>query len=223
LTGCTLGVEGESGYSNWGGYYGGYAITKGCKYPYKALDLLEYMVSPEGSTLRLYGIEGTHYTVADDGSIEVNLEGRNAERVQYFGSVTNADGTTSLGGLHTIGGRFGYAVDWDYYETSGGQIAVKTDIGSLYPAYGSLVRQAISYTKDLQTSKLLNVTSFPSTIDIKRADVQNLASAYINTAIIGKASNLESGWANMLKELEKAGYGTVKAVMKETAEELGII
>lgn len=222
LTGCKLGVAGEKGYSNWGGYYGGYAVTKGCRYPYKALDLLEYLISPEGSALRLYGIEGTHYTKNEDGTITADVDGRNSERLQYFASVTNADGTSSVAGLHMIGGRFGYAVDWDYFESSGGQIAVATDIGSLYPAYGDLVRQALAYTKDVQTSRLLNVTAFPSTIDTKRAEVQSLSNAFINKAIVG-TENLDSGWTNMLAELDKAGYSTVKAVMQETAYELGII
>ena len=41
LTGKTLGVEGERGYSDWGGDYGGYAITKGTKDVYKTLDETE--------------------------------------------------------------------------------------------------------------------------------------------------------------------------------------
>ena len=68
LTGKTLGAEGERGYSDWGGDYGGYAITKGTKDVYKTLDLLEYLISPEGSKLRLYGIESTHYTYDEEGN-----------------------------------------------------------------------------------------------------------------------------------------------------------
>lgn len=221
LTGCVLGVNGERGYSNWGGYYGGYAITKGTEDPYKTLDLLEYLVSPEGQTLRLYGIEGTHYTKDEKGNIVANVEGRNGERVQYFSEVTNLDGTTSCAGLHQIGGRFGYAVDWEYFEQTG-KIQVGTDIGMLYPKYGKLVRQAVEYTEYLQTSKLLNVTAFPSTITTQTSEVMNISGSFINRAIIGTA-NLNGDWDKMLSELDRAGYKTVKAVMKETAIELGII
>ena len=220
LTGCTLGVAGERGYSNWGGYYGGYAITQGTKDPYKALDLLEYLVSPEGSVLRLYGIEGTHYTV-ENGKIIPNVPGRNSERVQYFSAVTNADGTTSCAGLHQIGGRFGYHVDWEYFDQTG-VIKVATDISSLSAKYADLVRQAVDYTQYLQTPKLLNVTAFPATIDTQKAEVMRISSAFINRAIVG-AKNLDSDWDAMLKELDRAGYQTVKAVMTETALELGII
>lgn len=163
LTGCTLGVEGESGFSNWGGYYGGYAVTKGTADPYKTLDLLEYLVSPEGSVLRLYGIEGKHFYYDGDGEIVVDLDGRNSERINYFSTVTNPDGTETCAGLHKMGSLFGYNVDWDYFEETGA-IAVATDIGALYPKYSALVSQAFEYTKALQTPRLLNVTAYPSTI-----------------------------------------------------------
>jgi len=220
-TGCTLGVEGEKGYSNWGGYYGGYAITKETKDPHKALDLLEYLVSEEGAELRLYGIEGTHYTKDANGNVTADITGRMNERVQYFSEVSNADGTSTCAGLHQIGGRFGYALDWKYFDETG-KVQVSTDIGSLSPKFGSLVRQAIEYTKDLQTPKLLNVTAYPSTIDTQKAECMKIASAFINRAIVG-TSNLEEDWKSMLNDLDKAGYKTVKAVMQETAIELGII
>ncbi|HIY99313.1 MAG TPA: extracellular solute-binding protein [Firmicutes bacterium] len=221
LTGCTLGVEGESGFSNWGGYYGGYAVTKGTADPYKTLDLLEYLVSPEGSVLRLYGIEGQHFYYDDEGNVVVDLDGRNSERINYFATVNNPDGTETCAGLHKMGELFGYNVDWDYFEQTG-EIAVATDIGALYPKYSGLVSQAIEYTKDLQTPRLLNVTAYPSTISTMRTEVMNISSQFINRAIIGTV-DLDTDWQAMLANLDGAGYQTVKAVMKETAESLGIL
>ena len=222
LTGKVLGVKGESGFSNWGGYYGGYAVTKETKDVYKTLDLLEYMVSPEGSKLRLYGIEGKHYTVDDEGNIVADIEGRNSERSNFFSSVTDIDGNSVNAGLHKIGGRFGYNVDWDVYEKTGGDIIIATDIGSLYPKYRQLVNEARNYTKKLQTPKLLNVTSFPSSVYKQKAEVQTISAAFINKAIIGQ-NNLTTDWDKMMSDIEKAGYKTVKSVMKETAQILGII
>lgn len=220
ITGKTLGVDGERGFSNWGGYYGGYAVTRDTKDVYKTLDLLEYLVSPEGSKLRLYGIEGTHYTVDENGGIIADLDGRN-ERSNFFSSVTAADGTSVSAGLHKIGSRFGYNVDWDEYERSG-NIVVATDIGSLYPKYRELVTSARSYTKFLQTSKLLNVTAFPSSVYSTKAEVQNISAAFINKAIMGSV-NLTTDWDKMISDMNAAGYGTVKNIMKETAQSLGII
>ena len=221
LTGKKLGVEGQRGYSNWGGYYGGYAVTRETKDVYKTLDLLEYLVSPEGSKLRLYGIEGTHYTVDENGGIVADVDGRNSERSNFFSSVTAIDGTSVNAGLHKIGSRFGYNVDWDEYEKSG-NIVVATDIGSLYPKYRELVTNARNYTKYLQTSKLLNVTAFPSSIYTTKAQVQNISAAFINKAIMGSV-NLTTDWDKMISDMNAAGYGTVRKVMKETAQSLGII
>lgn len=82
--------------------------------------------------------------------------------------------------------------------------------------------QAIEYTKALQTPRLLNVTAYPSTISTMRTEVMNISSQFINRAIIGTV-DLASGWQAMLDNLDGAGYQTVKAVMKETAESLGIL
>ena len=221
LTGKTLGVEGERGYSDWGGDYGGYAITKGRKDVYKTLDLLEYLISPEGSKLRLYGIEGTHYTYDEEGNIVADLDGRNSERSNYFGKVKDLDGNSVNAGLHGMGSRFGYAVDWDEFEKSG-KIEIATDIGSLYPKYGALVRQAVEYTKYLQHSRLVNVTAYPSLVYNKQAEVKNISWSFVNKAIIGTA-NLTSDWDGMISDLQKAGYNDIKNIIRETAQELGII
>lgn len=220
LTNCRLGAEGEGGFSNWGGYYGGYAIAKSTADPYKTLDLLEYLISPEGSMLRLYGIEGQHYNLVD-GKVEVDIDGRNGERINYFSAVTNADGTTSCAGLHKMGSLFGYNVDWDRFEKTG-EITVATDIGALYPKYSDLVNDALEYAKTVQTPRLLNVTAYPSAIDTKRSEVMSISSQFINQAIVGN-KNLTGDWDAMIKNLNSAGYATVKNVIKETAQQLGII
>lgn len=132
------------------------------------------------------------------------------------------DGNSVNAGLHKIGGRFGYNVDWDEYEKTGGDIIIATDIGSLYPKYRELVNAARNYTNKLQTPKLLNVTSFPSSVYKLKADVQIISASFINKAIIGQ-NNLTTDWNEMMGLIEKAGYKTVKNVMKETAQMLGII
>lgn len=220
LTGCVLGVKDSQGFSNWGGYYGGYVISKNVADPYKALDFLEYMVSPEGSMLRLYGIKDKHYSI-DDGKFTANLEGRNAERSKLFATVTEEDGSTSYAGLHKVGSLFGYAVDWDHYEETG-EIVVGTDISSLYPKYKTLVSNALEYAKILKTPKLLNVTAYPASINSAMNQVMDIANSYINPVIMGQ-KNLNSDWNSMLADCNGAGYANVKAVIKETAKSLGII
>ncbi len=52
------------------------AITAACENPDKAAAFIDFMLSEEGNNLVRLGIEGTHYTVASDGSIEYNEEER---------------------------------------------------------------------------------------------------------------------------------------------------
>ena len=68
----------------------------------------------------------------------------------------------------------------------------------------------------------MNVTSFPSSVYKQKAEVQTISAAFINKAIIGQ-NNLTTDWDKMMSDIEKAGYKTVKNVMKETAQMLGII
>ncbi len=43
---AALGAEGLSGFSNWGGWWGGFSITTACEDPFAALGLLDLMCSP---------------------------------------------------------------------------------------------------------------------------------------------------------------------------------
>jgi len=223
LTGKTLGVKDSCGFSNWGGYYGGYAIPKDYDNLDKAakiLDFMEFMISPEGSMLRQYGIEGTHYDIVD-GGIVIDTAKRASERVSYFGEVTEKDGSSTLSGLHKIGSLFGYSVDWDHYDETG-EITVGTDIGSLYPKYKELVNAALDYAKILKTSKLLNVTAFPDTVNTPMSSVKDLSNSYINPVIMGN-KNLTTDWDKMIADCNAAGYGDVQKIIAEVSRELGII
>ena len=51
-------------------------VTVTCPEPEKALAFLDFMVSEEGNNLVRLGIEGVHYSVADDGSIVYHEEER---------------------------------------------------------------------------------------------------------------------------------------------------
>lgn len=84
------------------------------------------------------------------------------------------------------------------------------------------MRQAVEYTKYLQHSKLVNVTAYPSLVYNKMAEVKNISWSFVNKAIIGTA-NLSVDWDRMISDLKKAGYTDIQNILKETAQELGII
>lgn len=62
-------------------------ISKNCKYPDRAIRLMEFLKSPEGDALTQWGIEGKHYTKDEEGRVI---------RTQYYYDKIKED-PTSLG------------------------------------------------------------------------------------------------------------------------------
>lgn len=54
------------------------------------------------------------------------------------------------------------------------------------------------------------------------AEVKNISWSFVNKAIIVTA-NLSGDWDRMISDLKKAGYTDIQNILKETAQELGII
>ncbi|MBQ8884788.1 MAG: extracellular solute-binding protein [Clostridia bacterium] len=218
ITGKKLGVAGEGGFSNWGTTYGGYAITKACADPHKALDFFEYLNSPEGTKIKMYGIEGTHYELKD-GKISPILSNRDREGSSFWQSTKSVENTTVLSGLHKIGSLFGGVIDWETYEETGEVLCI-TDFSSSYPKYADLIEKSQEYRK-LKTGKLVNFTAYPASISTKMKQIQDLSSTYLLQAILGQ-KNLTSDWNDMISDCQKFNYSTICRIIKETAQANGI-
>ena len=216
---ATLGKEGAGGFSNWGGWWGGFSITTGCEDPHAALRLLDYLVSQEGSDLRTYGIKGVHYDLDESGNVVPNVEERNKEPQERFMSVTVNDESQPLG-VYQLGANFGGALDWSSYDTTG-EIKIKIDAKSMDAKYYQLIEDAMRL-QTLSTSKLTNVTAYPSTMTTKANKVTDTMLNFVNPAIIG-TKNLTTDWTAMLAQCESDGLSDVKNIIRSTIEELGII
>ncbi|MCX7614804.1 MAG: extracellular solute-binding protein [Clostridiales bacterium] len=216
-----LGIEGAGGSSTRGGWYGGFSITKACKDPKAALRYLNYLISPEGSKMFRYGMEGTHYTVDGKGNIKVNNDERAKEPGGRFENSKEEDGLSHPNGNYCIGStQIGGEVDWSKFDTEK-KITVKADAGVLDYHFKNLIQQAqekfIAYKDNILSSII-----FPSSISAKEVKIRDIAKTYINPAIMGKI-NLTSDWNAMLKNCEKNGISDVKAVIHDTVIELGLI
>jgi multiple sugar transport system substrate-binding protein len=72
-----------------------YAITKSCKNPGKAMDLLNYLYSYDGCRTLYSGVEGTDWNVADgkpkstDAALKLNMEGGDAYKATGIGFDDN--------------------------------------------------------------------------------------------------------------------------------------
>jgi len=53
----------QNDYTGFAGSGGGWTIGAGCKYPERAIELMDWMVTPLGVDLRSWGIQDVHYTL----------------------------------------------------------------------------------------------------------------------------------------------------------------
>jgi len=76
----------QNDYSGFAGSGGGWCLGAGCKHPDRAIELMDFKVTPEGLDLSSWGIQDTHYTLEGNrpGSIE-DYSTENLERVMDSG------------------------------------------------------------------------------------------------------------------------------------------
>lgn len=215
---AALGKEGAGGFADWGGWWGGYCITKNCKNIEAALKLLDYMLSPEGAKLRTYGMEGVHYT-EENGAITPVVEERAKEGGGKWEEFT-VDGVSAPIGRYVMGTLFGYPVDWEEFEKSG-KIEYLISAELLDPENEALVQQAFDAMR-LNTSRLTNVTAYSKTAVSVMNSVQEESKAFVNNAIIGK-KNLTSDWDDMIGRLKGLKWSAMENSVMETLKTLGIV
>lgn len=213
-----VGKEGAHGFSDWGGWWGGYSISKDCKDPHAALRLLNYLYSPSGNQLRHYGIEGVHYHL-EDGQRIIDLEGRNNEPNDTFITNKEASGNAVASGYYKLGSAFCGNIKWEEDNTC--HTIVEPEIISY--KYASLIQKGIE-NNTLCSSRLTNVTGFYSSYTTKMKKIQDESSSFAINAIMGN-KNLTTDWDEMMQTLNTKTYDweNVQKMIVEVATKAGIL
>lgn len=214
-----LGEKGSKGFSNWGGYWGGFCISKNCKNVEGALNLLNYVLSPEGMKLRTYGVEGVHYAV-ENGEIVINeehIENRIMEGSAFI-EFANEEGELLPTGNYEMGTSFGGNIQWDLYEETK-TIQVLSDAYSMDQVYTQLVQDALDQMV-LKTSKLLNFSPYNSATTSAMTSYADLATSYVNSVIIGAKGYSITEWDKLIADLKatnksKAMFASANALCRE--------
>ncbi len=215
-----LGVEGAGGFSSWGGYWGGFSISKLCKNPHAAMRLFNYLYSPEGSKLRSYGIKDQHYSIDDEGNYIPNLERRNEEPTGTFYQTKNEDGDSMPTGYYKMGtGVFGSDIDWD----SALHFKVRRDPNGLDANYKDLIEQGLK-NNTVVRSRLYNVTGYYSSYTNKMKKVEDASNIFAINAIMGK-KNLTTDWDALMNQVNQSSYDykNIQRMLEELAKKAGII
>lgn len=90
-------------FKGWNFYWGGWCISADAPEPMRLIRILDYLISPEGQKLMVYGIEGTHYTV-ENGTVVPDFAERLKEGALSF-NYPDGD-RTKPAGRYTIGYQF---------------------------------------------------------------------------------------------------------------------
>lgn len=215
----TLGKEGASGFSDWGGWWGGYSILKDCQDPHAVLRLFNYLYSPEGSALRSYGIENYHYSIENNEIVPL-IDGRNEEPDNTFTNNKSIDGYSLPTGYYKFGTAFCNNLSWSEDLKT---VSAKIEPKLIDSTYSDLIQLGIEKNK-LCSSKLTNVTGFYSSYTTKMNRIEDETSTYAINVIMGR-SNLTSDYEALLTKLDGKSFDwkNVKKMIEEVASNAGII
>ena len=225
-----LGKEGVGGFSDWGGWWGGYSIYKhrdGKKLnydkAYACLDLLDYLYSEEGGLLRTYGIKDQHWKY-EDGQIVPIISGRVDERDKTFTAVEDENGYKQLTGTYRMGTAWGNRVIW---KSDTEFVAEVTDAN--IPYSNRALFNATVERNNVISSKLVNFTGFATGFTIKMNQFEREMDKYAVTVTtqardLNNLNSFDDGWdAELTKLNNQYSWGSIQQMIEERARAAGII
>ncbi|WP_328800872.1 ABC transporter substrate-binding protein [Paenibacillus sp. LX16] len=195
------------------GFASGYGvgITENCKDPVRAIKFLDYLASDEGQVLVNWGIEGKHYEIKDGKRI---IPADVLE--QKTNNATNFSKSTGIDLYTLISGHYGDGVK----DPTGNYYTAKfpEQIIAAYsePEKESLKAYGVKTWKDLFPDKkefdvkpwgaAYNLTTDnESNYNVTFKKTTDIIRKRIPEAILAPASNFDTVYDNMIKELDAAG------------------
>ncbi len=202
------GPGGEGGMVSFGGFYGGWNISAEAEEPEVLVSMLDYLLSPEGQKLKLYGIEGVHYT-EEDGKIVRN----DAECVAEPNKVFKSDDNGKVTSNYEIGNYFSTA----FLEYTDNGIVAQRDHSALQNLELALKAEKIS-TMNLQVSDTQNIIDTSEEFSKIGSKMSDICEKYTVLIISGQIS-AEEGMAKINEECKNVGYDKAEEFMRQKAEE----
>lgn len=221
---ANIGVEGACGWSNWGGIWGGFSITKACTDTDAALRLMNYLYSEEGALTTQYGIEGTHWEWNEEKTqIIPILENRMAEPEGAFALAAGPEGDQNLYGKHRFANVLlsPMPIDWEAFDETG-EFSFFVDWSAINPEYAGLMEDSAQYFSMLYPKKLVNLGELPASLSKKSKIIDDLGNTYAIQAIAGQ-KNLTTDWDAYIEACEQQDLQAIVDAVIQTAREAGIM
>lgn len=218
-----LGKEGVGGFSDWGGWWGGYSIykhyngsTPDYNRAYNALQLLDYLYSPTGGLTRMYGIENVHWEYDENNEIKPIIEARIDERDKTFNAVNDENGIARLTGSYRMGTAWGNRAIWngDNFETEVTSVNIPA-------SYKEIFEKTVEMN-NVVSSKLVNFTKFAKGFSSKMNLFEKEMDRYATEVM--RSNPLNINWEAELNRLNSNySWSQIKQMIKEQATISGII
>ena len=220
-----IGKEGVGGFSDWGGWWGGYSIVKHMdasydldyESAYASLDVLEYLYSQEGGMLRYYGIENDHWEYNDKHEIVPLTHNRYREDPDTFVVTEDLEGNRNPNGLYNMGYTWGSRLNWNEDGSFTPVIENANMPDRLKPYFKETVDK-----NTVLSSRLVNFTCYAAGFSQRMKLFEAEMDRYANAATRNVA-DLNAWDDEMDKLVTDYKWNKIKKMIKEQAKEAGII
>lgn len=219
-----LGKEGVGGFSDWGGWWGGYSIYKHYNgntpdkdRAYKCLKVLDYLYSPEGGLTRTYGIKDVHWKYGDNNEIVPIQPARVDERDKTFTAVEDANGNAKLTGTYRMGSAWGNRVIWHEDDSFDVEVS-STNI----PYKHKDIFDKTVELNNVVSSRLVNFTRFATGFTSKMNLFEKEMDRYATQ--VTTMANFDANWEAELNTLNSSyDWARIQDMIEEQARIAGII
>lgn len=191
----------KGAFRGWNFYWGGWCVSATAKEPMRLIKILDYLFSPEGQKMMVYGLEGTHYT-EENGVIIPNNEERLKEGLNVF-NCPDAKKTSEPAGRYMLG----YQLMPCPYTIQDNKLVIN------YPYDTSFDPVMMKKAYDLTVKTQPNITALASIIadpDINdyNSKIHDAIKTYTLNVISGNDSQ-EDAYASLMSRLKSAKYEKV--------------
>ena len=197
----------KGAFKGWNFYWGGWCISADAPEPMRLVRLLDYLFSPEGQKLMVYGIEGVHYT-EENGTIVPNYEARLAEGANVFTCPDNSK-KDEPGGRYSIGYQLNPC---PYIIGEGNRLQINYPYDTAYDPAIMERAYALTHENTPNYSALRSIIADPDINDYN-AFIESSVETYTLRVIGGNSQ--ESEYADLLNNLNAHHYQDVLEYLNE--------
>ena len=197
----------QGAFKGWNFYWGGWCVSATAKEPMRLIKILDYLFSPEGQKLLVYGLKDVHYT-EEDGVITPNYEERLKEGVHGFNRPNTAKRNEPFGR---------YGLGYQFNPCPYKIVDNKLEINFPYDCYMDPVMMKKAYDLTVATTPNFNaLSSIIADVDINNTNnkIIDAVQTYTIQVISGNESQ-QSAMDDLMNRLNALKYEDVLSYLNE--------